>query len=100
MRVNYANDNGLSVSVSKTDLYEWQHKPGKVWPCATIRKPFWAVFNYEGDLEDTNLPEGADARELAALIDDLTSDACNQPWRKKDQREWLDHYSCEQNSRL
>jgi hypothetical protein len=43
---------GCETRISATDsqLYDWAHRLGNSWPCATLQRGGWATFASNGDL--------------------------------------------------
>lgn len=70
-----------SVRATRDELYEWAHRPGASWPCATLRRGVWARFNDDngalGDLVDTNAGENVDGNEFSAWACDVFALAHN-----------------------
>lgn len=63
------------ISATRDQLYEWAHRPGAAWPCATMRRGIWARFTNRqgalGDLVDTNAGENVDGNEFSAWAEDV-----------------------------
>ena len=56
-----------TVEVTEVNLEGW----GRVWPCATLTRPFFAQFDHKGGLVDTDAPEDCDGQEFDALVFDV-----------------------------
>ena len=71
------NPQGLKVSLSARDTWDWATRPGKVWPCSFLSdRRVFAEFGCMGDLVDLSIDGGkgdqdCPSDELNAIMDDL-----------------------------
>ncbi len=69
---------GFALWLSANDTYNWAHRPGKAWPCSTVRGRRVALFvDMTGLVEFTvNGRDGVDvdSAELSAMLSDFVRD--------------------------
>ena len=65
---------GTTIRATRAQLYEWSHRPGNFWPCATMRIGGWAAFDARGNLVELSpgwTRADIDGHELSAWADDV-----------------------------
>jgi hypothetical protein len=76
MRAKHS-EHGTTLWLSKTDTFEWAHRPGVGWPCSTIaNRSLVAVFDKIGDLVELSFNGGrgdqdCDSHEFNAIVSDF-----------------------------
>jgi hypothetical protein len=62
------------ISATFVQLDYWANRPGREWPCSTMRRPGWARFASNGDLVGLSpiwYRSDIDGAELTAWADDV-----------------------------